>query len=58
MPTAPPGEPFVQQAPCRAGMGCVVGQGDMGMGGGTLILEVVGKREGLGEKMTLCGIAG
>lgn len=55
MPTAPPGEPFVQQAPCRTGMECEVGDGDMGMG--TPILEVVGKREGLGE-MTLCSTAG
>lgn len=33
---------------------------EMGIWGwvGTPILEVVGKREGLGEKMTLCGIAG
>ena len=34
MPTAPPGEPFGQQAPSRAGMGREVGDGDMGMGWG------------------------
>lgn len=47
MPTAPPGEPFVQQAPCRTGMECEVGDGDMGMGGGLQYWKLWGRERDL-----------
>lgn len=58
MPTAPPGEPFVQQAPCRAGMECEVGDGDMGMGWGLRYWKLWGRERDLERRRHCVALQG